>query len=321
MTAFLQQLNAHLLDMCHTHQPQNLYDPIAYSLEAGGKRIRPALMQLAYNIYRNGFEPIIPLAAGIETYHNFTLLHDDLMDNSPTRRGRDSVHKHWNANTAILSGDTMLIMACREIAQCPEYCRDEATKLFLQTALEVCEGQQYDMDFERRNDVSVAEYIEMIRLKTAVLLACALRLGAIAAQAPNEEASVLYDFGINIGLAFQLQDDYLDVYGDPLTFGKPIGGDIFENKKTFMLIKTYEMATDSQRKELDRWMTDSTASRQEKIAAVTEIYNAVGTPRVAQELIDQYFETAFQLLDSLKVDSERLRPLVDFAKSMINRKK
>lgn len=321
MEEFIRQLNARLLAICGNREPNNLYEPIYYSLEAGGKRIRPVLMWFAYRLYRDGFEPILPLAAGLETFHNFTLLHDDLMDNASTRRGRAAVHKKWNVNTAILSGDAMQLLAYEEINKSPQECRNEATSLFVQTAIEICEGQQYDMDFENRSDVSVDEYIAMIRLKTAVLLACALKMGAMAAGALSKDADLLYDFGINIGLAFQLQDDYLDVYGDPKVFGKPIGGDILENKKTYMLIKTYAMATSEQRKRLDLWMTTTAKNPQEKIAAVTALYNEIGTPTVAKQLIGQYFDRAFQLVEHLNAPQDRKQELVDFAKSMINRQK
>lgn len=321
MEKFLQQLNARLLSICSGRDPENLYLPIHYSLEGGGKRVRPALMYLAYRLYRDDTEPILPMASAIETFHNFTLLHDDLMDNAAVRRGRPAVHKRWNANTAILSGDAMQLLAFSEILQCPERCRTEAASLFTRTAIEICEGQQLDMDFERRSDVAEAEYIEMIRLKTAVLLACALKMGAICAEAPATEASTLYDVGINIGLAFQLQDDYLDVFGDPKVFGKPIGGDISENKKTFMLIKTYEMANAEQRRRLDHWMAVGTESGQEKIDAVTALYNEIGTPAVAQQLIDSYFEKAFRLLGGINAPAERKQALEDFACRMMRRDK
>jgi len=322
MQTFLDQLNARLLSLGDGRQPQNLYQPISYSLKAGGKRVRPSLMFLAYRLFCDGdAAQILPLASGIETFHNFTLLHDDLMDNSPLRRGRPSVHKKWSANTAILSGDAMELLAFGEVLRSPEHCRDEAARLFTRTAIEICEGQQLDMDFEQRGDVGVADYIEMIRLKTAVLLACALKMGAMAGGATEEQASTLYYFGIDTGLAFQLQDDYLDVYGDPKVFGKPIGGDIMENKKTFMLIKTYEMATDEQRERLDRWMTTATENPQEKISGVTAIYNEVGTPAVAQQLIDHYFSHAFRLLNSLDVAEERKAGLKEFAEKMMKREK
>lgn len=322
MQTFLDQLNQRLLSLGANRQPQNLYAPITYSLEAGGKRVRPSLMFLAYRMFSDdNTDSILPLASGIETFHNFTLLHDDLMDNSALRRGRPTVHKQWNANTAILSGDAMELLAFEEILRAPEHCRDEAARLFTRTAIEICEGQQLDMDFEQRSDVSVSEYIEMIRLKTAVLLACSLKMGAIAAGASEEQALLLYDFGINVGLAFQLQDDYLDVYGDPLVFGKPIGGDILESKKTFMLIKTYEMATEVQHQKLDLWMATTPENPKEKIAAVTALYNEVGTPKVAQSLIDDYFSRAFHELDALNIPEERKEGLRNYALKMMKREK
>lgn len=322
MQTFLNQLNQRLLSLGSNRQPQNLYAPITYSLEAGGKRVRPSLMFLAYRMFSDGdIDQILPLASGIETFHNFTLLHDDLMDNSALRRGRPAVHKQWNANTAILSGDAMELLAFEEILRAPMHCRDEAAHLFTRTAIEICEGQQLDMDFEQRRNVRVDEYVEMIRLKTAVLLACALKMGAIAGGATEEQATLLYQFGIDVGLAFQLQDDYLDVYGDPSVFGKPIGGDILENKKTFMLIKTYEMVSEVQRLKLDLWMATTPENPKEKIAAVTALYNEVGTPKVAQSLIDDYFNRAFHELDALNIAEERKEALRNYALKMMKREK
>ena len=238
----LELINADLAKVAHDRQPVGLYEPIRYVLSLGGKRIRPTLMLLAYNLYKDDPESIISSACALETYHNYTLLHDDLMDNATLRRGHLTVHKRWNANTAILSGDSMLVLAYQRMAQCRPDKLGEVLSLFSRTALEIGEGQQYDMDFESRNDVSEEEYIEMIRLKTSVLLACAMKIGAILADAPEADADHLYKFGEQIGLAFQLQDDYLDVYGDTKVFGKAIGGDIISNKKTYMLINALALA-------------------------------------------------------------------------------
>ena len=230
----LQSINAYIDHMPYQRQPMSLYEPIQYVLAIGGKRIRPTLMLLAYNLFMEHPETIMETAVGLETYHNYTLLHDDLMDQAPMRRGQQTVHTKWDANTAILSGDSMLVLAYQHIAQCQPEKLKAVIDLFTETALEIGEGQQYDMEFETRNDVQEDEYIEMIRLKTSVLLACAVKIGAILAEASQADADNLYRFGEQLGLAFQLQDDYLDVYGDPLTFGKRIGGDIISNKKTYM---------------------------------------------------------------------------------------
>ena len=238
----LDTINKALAAVDYPTQPVGLYEPISYVLDMGGKRLRPTLLLMAYSLYKNDFETAMPAAIGIETYHNHTLLHDDLMDNADMRRGRATVHKKWNDNTAILSGDTMLIMAFRHFMNCQNERTPEVLELFARTAQEICEGQQYDVNFETRTDVTEAEYIEMIRLKTSVLLACAAKAGALLAGAPNEDAEMLYRFAEKVGLAFQLQDDYLDVYGDPAVFGKKIGGDILCGKKTFLLINALERA-------------------------------------------------------------------------------
>lgn len=241
-SALLEKINAALRDIPYPARPEGLYEPIEYVLSMGGKRLRPTLVLLAYSLYRDDFEQAIPAAIGLETYHNHTLLHDDLMDHADMRRGQPTVHRKWNENTAVLSGDTMLIMAFQLVMQCRTPRQADILQLFARTAREICEGQQYDVNFESRTDVTEAEYIEMIRLKTSVLLACAAKTGALAAGAPEADAEVLYRFAERIGLAFQLQDDYLDVYGDPAVFGKKIGGDILCGKKTFLLINALQHA-------------------------------------------------------------------------------
>ena len=286
----LKLVNNHLDSLADERQPRHLYEPIEYVLSLGGKRIRPTLMLLAYNLYREHPEDILMPACGIETYHNYTLLHDDLMDQADLRRGHETVHKRWDANTAILSGDSMLVLAYQRMAQCRPDKLKEVIDVFTQTALEIGEGQQYDMDFEKRNDVTEDEYIEMIRLKTSVLLACALKIGAILGDASAEDADNLYRFGEKIGLAFQLQDDFLDVYGDPKVFGKAIGGDIVSNKKTYMLINAFNRANAQQRAELDRWTQLKDFDRQEKINAVTALYNDMGIDRLAQDKMATYYE-------------------------------
>lgn len=305
----------------YDRKPESIYEPIKYVLSIGGKRIRPVLMLLAYNLYKEDPKRILMQACALETYHNYTLLHDDLMDNADVRRGMPTVHKKWNANTAILSGDSMLVMAYLRMAQCPQDKLKPVIELFTETALEIGEGQQYDMDFETRNDVTEDEYIEMIRLKTSVLLACATKIGAIMADAPESDQDNLYKFGEQIGLAFQLQDDLLDVYGDPKVFGKAVGGDITSNKKTFMLINACNRANKEQRAELDKWLSAKTFDRNEKIAAVTKIYDEIGIRALCEEKIEYYFNRAKTYLDAVSVAPERKLELMDYSDRLMKRKK
>ena len=316
----LAKVNHFLESLPYNRQPKTLYDPIRYVLSMGGKRIRPVLMLLAYQLYKDDPESILMQAAALETYHNYTLLHDDLMDNADLRRGHETVHKKWNANQAILSGDSMLVLAYERMAQCTAGKLSQVLAIFTETALEIGEGQQYDMEFETRDDVREEEYIEMIRLKTSVLLACALKIGAILADAPAEDADNLYKFGEQIGLAFQLQDDYLDVYGDSKVFGKKIGGDITSNKKTFMLINAFSHANEAQRQELEKWVNAKSFDREEKIAAVTRLYNEIGIDKMAQAKIAYYFEQSKKYLDAVQVPAERKEELQKYAQRMMKRK-
>lgn len=316
----LQSINDYLEGVTKHCSPATLYEPIRYVLSTGGKRIRPTLMLMAYNMYKDDTDTIMPQACGLEIYHNYTLLHDDLMDNANLRRGMPTVHRRWNANTAILSGDTMLVMAYQHIALCSPAMLANILPLFSRTALQIGEGQQLDMDFETRTDVTDDEYIEMIRLKTSVLLACALKMGAILAGAPKSDADNLYSFGEKIGLAFQLQDDYLDVYGNPDIFGKNIGGDILSNKKTFLLINAFNKADSSLRSELQRWTAATNFNPQQKIAAVTDIYNRLGIPAIAHERIDTFFSQSRQFLSQLSIDDSRKQPLTAFTDAMMTRK-
>lgn len=328
----LRIVNKALTEMSFDRQPQSLYEPIKYVLTLGGKRIRPVLMLMAYELYRDDIETIIPTALGIETYHNYTLLHDDVMDKADMRRGKPTVHKVWDENAAILSGDSMLVLAYQLMSRTSDRHLRAVMELFTETALEIGEGQQYDLDFEQRMDVREEEYIEMIRLKTSVLLASALKLGAIQADAPATDADLLYQFGENLGLAFQLQDDLLDVYGDPATFGKNIGGDILEGKKTFMLINALRLAQGAQRAELERWLSTSVTdvigaagctpkghTPAEKIAAVTALYDEIGIRQLAEQKINYYFDRAFACLDGVALPPDRKQPLRDFALSLMGR--
>ena len=320
-TEIQEKVNAYIASLPYERKPKSLYDPIEYVLAAGGKRIRPSFVLMAYNLFHDDVDRILPVATALETYHNYTLLHDDLMDKADMRRGRPTVHKKWDDNTAILSGDTMLVLAYEHLAKCDTKYLKPALDLFTETALEVSEGQQFDMEFETRNDVAEEEYIEMIRLKTSVLLACALKMGAVVAGASDADANALYAFGEKVGLAFQLQDDLLDVYGDPKVFGKAIGGDITSNKKTFMLINAFNRAEAETRAELERWTTATEFDPAEKIAAVTEIYNRLGIDKLAEQRIKEYFEQSRQHLDELSVSDDRKAVLREYTERMMNRKK
>ena len=317
----LQLINRYIDEMPYNRQPASLYEPIRYVLSLGGKRIRPTLMMLAYNLYQEDPEKILPQACALETYHNFTLLHDDLMDKADVRRGHPTVHVKWDANTAILSGDTMLLMAFKLMMQCPQEYLHAVLDVFTETTLEIDEGQQYDMTFETRDDVREEEYIEMIRLKTSVLLACALKIGAILGGASASDAENLYKFGEQIGLAFQLQDDFLDVYGDPKVFGKAIGGDILCNKKTFMLINAFNKADEAQRKELEKWVNAVNPDTQQKIAAVTTLYNNIGVNRLAEERIRYYFDESRKYFAAVQVPEESKQELKAYTDKMMKRNK
>lgn len=313
-------VNDYIQHMPFDRKPVSLYEPIRYVLSMGGKRMRPVLMLLAYNLFKDDPQSILSSACALETYHNYTLLHDDLMDNADLRRGHETVHKKWDANTAILSGDSMLVLAYKLMADCRQDKLKEVLDIFTETALEIGEGQQYDMDFENRMDVREDEYIEMIRLKTSVLLACALKIGAVLADAGAADADRLYSFGEKIGLAFQLQDDFLDVYGDTKVFGKAIGGDIVSNKKTYMLINAFLRADEEQKAELTRWVEAKEFDEQEKIAAVTRLYNAIGIDRLAEQKIESYFNEALKCLDAVSIDADRKQMLVEYVYKLMKRK-
>ena len=301
--------------------PRSLFEPASYILSLGGKRLRPVLALLAADLFGKNPKVAIAPAIAIEIFHNFSLVHDDLMDRADIRRGHPTVHKKWNANAAILSGDAMVIESYRQIARVPSRFLPEVLEVFSTTAMEICKGQQYDMDFEKRDDVTEDEYIEMIRLKTAVLIGCSLKMGAIMAETSPENANALYDFGINIGLAFQLKDDLLDVYGNPETFGKKIGGDILCNKKTYLLIKALKNAAPEQREELDRWLNAVEYNPEEKIEAVKKIYDELNLKQIAENLIEKYYLASLDCLASVRVSDERKQVLVDLAGNLMHREK
>ena len=318
ITELTQKINLAVENIQYNAEPKNLYDPIRYILSIGGKRVRPLLMLMGYNLYKEDVDAIMNNALALEAYHNFTLLHDDLMDKSDLRRGHPTVHKKWDENTAILSGDTMLIMAYQLFNKGMK--NDEAFTAFIDATLGVGEGQQYDMDFETRNDVTEAEYMEMIRMKTSLLLGYALKTGAMLAGADQEDVNNLYTFGEKMGLAFQLQDDLLDVYGDPTQFQKKLGGDIVENKKTFLLINAYQRANDAQKAELDRWVNAQAYEPAEKIAAVTHLYTVLGIDQLAQQKIEELFAESLKSLDQVKVSEEKKAELRLFANKLMGRK-
>lgn len=314
-----EMINRHIGELKFLRNPQGLYEPVTYVLSMGGKRLRPVLMLMAYNLYKEQVTDIFNPATGIEIYHNYTLLHDDLMDRADRRRGKPTVHKVWNDNTAILSGDAMLVLAYQFMAQVPAEHLKEVMDLFSLTSLEICEGQQMDMDFEQRMDVREEEYLEMIRLKTSVLLASSLKTGALLGGASSKDANALYDFGINMGMAFQLKDDFLDTYGDTSTFGKNIGGDILCNKKTYLLIKALEKADAEQGNVLKHWLEVQDFEPASKIAAITAVYNQIGIKEYCEAKMAEYNAKALQSLQALQVEEERKTELKNLLQELMYR--
>ncbi|MBK6285647.1 MAG: polyprenyl synthetase family protein [Draconibacterium sp.] len=299
--------------------PPNLYNPVDYSLEMGGKRLRPVLLLLSYNIFSDAVSEAIPAAVAIEVFHNFTLLHDDIMDKAQVRRNRPTVHIKFSENNAILSGDVMAFLSYKYLLECKSKRLSEVLELFTKTAIEVCEGQQFDMEFENRLNVSNVEYLEMIRLKTAVLLACGLKAGALLANADNIVANQLYEFGLNLGLAFQLQDDLLDSFGNQQSFGKKIGGDILANKKTFLSINALQNAGAELKSELLYWMNIAEYNQDEKIKAVLNIYNQLNIKQLTEQKIESYFQKCRKVFQQISVEDERKKQLIEISNSMLNR--
>lgn len=313
---FISYLKSHTLDK----EPKNLYDPISYILNLGGKRMRPVLTLMASEVFDTDCKAALPAAMAVEVFHNFSLVHDDIMDDAPVRRGKQTVHEKWDLNTGILSGDAMLILAYQYFEQYePEVFRDLA-KLFSKTALEVCEGQQMDVDFETRTDVTIPEYLKMIEYKTAVLVAAAMQMGAIVAKTSEKEARLIYDFGLNLGLAFQLQDDYLDAFGDPETFGKQVGGDIIENKKTYLYLKAIEFSSDKTSTELQKLFSLQLDDNSEKIITAKNIFNESGASKATQEAIEMYTLKAFETLGKMNINAEKKAILKAFGENLMGRK-
>ncbi len=314
------QIEATLLNLDLKDNPQGLYEPIAYILSLGGKRLRPVLTLAACDLFGGNTKAALPAACGLEIFHNFTLLHDDIMDEAPTRRGMETVHKKWNANAAILSGDTMLALAYRQIHTSPGIKNiSEILNVFSQTAIEVCEGQQYDMDFEKIPGVSIPEYLKMIKLKTAVLLGASLKIGAICADAGEQQAQLIYDFGVNIGMAFQLKDDYLDAFGDFEKFGKSIGGDIAANKKTWLYLKCQELANEEDRKQLLDYFARNEIDSGEKIKQVLHLYAKYEIKKHITAEMEKYFGKSLELMKKLNADTQRKNDLTSYAEWLYKR--
>lgn len=306
-------------DQKYPSHPAELYEPITYLMDLGGKRMRPVLLLMSTELFGGSLEKAIDPAMAIEVFHNFTLMHDDIMDKAPLRRGKATVHEKWNANVAILSGDVMLVEGYKLLSNLEASLLKPVLKVFNETAVGVCEGQQIDMNFESRDHVPVVEYLEMIRLKTAVLLGGALKIGALIAGAKPEDAERIGEFGENLGIAFQLQDDILDVYGDPDKFGKQVGGDILANKKTFLLIKAQELATQTYAEDLSKWLKKTDFQAEEKVQAVTAIYNQLGIRSLAEQAMQNYAEKALKQLKAIQVPEERKTALREFAEQLLVR--
>lgn len=313
---YLDTVNQAIAAIPYPEQPRQLYEPISYHMALGGKRVRPVLTLMACDAMGGDPAVAINAAVGIEMFHNFTLLHDDVMDNADVRRGKPTVHRRWNDNTAILSGDTMLTIATQYISCVRNW---QVMDLFNKTAIEIYEGQQWDMDYECRSDVTVDEYINMIRLKTSVLLGCALKMGALVADAAPEQADLLYEAGVNMGLAFQLRDDVLDVWGDPKTFGKEIGGDIMNNKKTFLLISTMQQAKGDDADELRHWLNDPYTTRDDKVQGVTALYERLGVRQLAEDAIAHYNDLAVAAFNQVKMSDEDKQRFIDLANRLAGR--
>jgi geranylgeranyl diphosphate synthase type II len=300
-------------------EPKNLYEPIEYILHLGGKRMRPILTLMTTEVFDVDCKKALAAATAVEVFHNFSLVHDDIMDDAPLRRGNETVHEKWDINTGILSGDAMLILAYQHFEEYePKIFRDLA-KLFSKTALEVCEGQQYDVDFEIRDDVTIPEYLKMIQYKTAVLVGAAMKMGAIVAETSEENANLIYDFGLNLGIAFQLQDDYLDAFGDPETFGKQVGGDIIENKKTYLYLKTIEFASAEEKEQLLHLFSIHPTDNTDKIFSVKQLFHTTGASKATQQAIEEYTLKAFQTLDKIAISDDKKAILRVFGENLMQR--
>lgn len=301
-------------------EPKNLYEPINYILKLGGKRLRPVLTLMTSEVFDGSATEAMNAALSIEVFHNFSLIHDDIMDDAPLRRGKETVHEKWDLNTGILSGDAMLILAYQLFENYEPQIFRALAKLFSKTALEVCEGQQYDIDFETRDDVSIAEYLKMIEYKTAVLVGAAMKMGAIVAKASEEDQNLIYDFGRFLGVAFQLQDDYLDAFGNPETFGKQVGGDILENKKTYLYLKTLELGSDAEKSNLLEVMSSASIANETKVEKVKALFNTSGAAEATQLAVKDYTKKAFSVLEKLNISDDKKQILQLFGEQLMNRR-
>lgn len=300
-------------------EPNGLYGPIEYILSLGGKRMRPVLTLMASEIFNSDYSKALNAATAVEVFHNFSLIHDDIMDDAPLRRGKETVHEKWDLNTGILSGDAMLILAYQYFENYEPHVFQKLAKLFSKTALEVCEGQQYDVDFETRDDVTIPEYLKMIEYKTAVLVGAAMKMGAFVAETSESNANLIYDFGLNLGIAFQLQDDYLDAFGDPKTFGKQVGGDIIENKKTYLYLKALEFGNDEQKEQLLHLFSIQPTDNTDKIESVKQIFIETKSAQETQNAIKEFTQKAFETLNKLDVEDSKKEVLRIFGEKLMNR--
>ena len=316
---YQKEFVAYLDSFTDFQEPVNLYEPISYILNLGGKRLRPVLTLISAEIFGTDYKNALDAALSIEVFHNFSLIHDDIMDGAPLRRGKETVHEKWDINTGILSGDAMLILAYKLFEKYDSSTFQSLAKLFSETALRVCEGQQYDIDFEIRNDVTIPEYIKMIEYKTAVLVGAALKMGAIVAHASQQDQENMYQFGKNLGIAFQLQDDYLDLFGDPKTFGKQVGGDIIENKKTFLYLKALEFSEAEQQQELKHLFGINPSDSSEKVDSVKELFVSSGAAEATKQEIAAYTKDAFTVLDALNIGDKEKQVLKAFGENLMNR--
>lgn len=316
---YQEAVKDHFESLVNNKEPRNLYEPIEYILALGGKRMRPVLTLLASEIFNKDYKEALPAATAIEVFHNFSLIHDDIMDDAPLRRGNQTVHEKWDINTGILSGDAMLILAYQYFENYEPTIFQKLAKLFSKTALEVCEGQQYDVDFETRDDVTINEYLKMIEYKTAVLVGAAMKMGAIVAETAEENANLIYDFGLNLGIAFQLQDDYLDAFGDPKTFGKQVGGDIIENKKTYLYLKALEFGSKEQKEQLLHLFSIQPTDNTDKIESVKQIFIETKSAQETQNAIKNFTQKAFETLNKLDVEDSKKEVLRIFGEKLMNR--
>ena len=312
-------VSKHFEELALLKEPKNLYEPIVYILSLGGKKLRPVLTLMATEVFDVDCKKALAAASAVEVFHNFSLIHDDIMDDAPLRRGNETVHEKWNINTGILSGDAMLILAYQYFEDYEPIVFRELAKLFSKTALEVCEGQQYDVDFETRDDVTITEYLKMIEYKTAVLVGASMKMGAIVAETSEENKNFIYDFGISLGLVFQLQDDYLDAFGNPETFGKQVGGDIIENKKTYLYLKAMEFANSNQKEQLLHLFSIQPNDNEDKINSVKEIFNQTGASEATQKAIQAYTFKALETLAEMNISDDKKEILKTFGENLMNR--